>query len=225
MEHLDDDADANELLNVAYSVETPEDNRNLYSKWAASYDTDFIEATGYVYHENVVHAFIDAGGGAGGAVADVGCGTGVLGVSLGDLGEYVVDGLDISAEMLSQAAAKTTVHGEPAYRNLIEADFTTHVPVDDDTYMGVVSSGAFTHGHLGPEALGEVVRIASPTAVCAIGVNEHHFVELGFEKWFAEAAGQGLITVPELVSVAMYEHLDGEHAGTRAALALFQVRA
>jgi len=178
-----------------------------------------------VYHENVAHAFIDAGGGAGGAVADVGCGTGVIGVALGDMGEFVVDGLDISPEMLSVASTKRTVHGGPAYRNLIEADLTTRVPVEDDTYMGIVSSGTFTHGHLGPEALSEVIRIAAPTAVCAIGINEHHYVELGFDRWFSDAAAAGRITVPDLVSVAIYEGLDGGHAGTRSALALFQVRA
>lgn len=221
----DDAPDANELLDIAYSVETPDDNRNLYQRWATTYDADFIEATGYVYHENVAHAFIDAGGGAGGAIADVGCGTGVIGVALGDMGEFVVDGLDISTEMLTVAASKRTVHGHPAYRNLIEADLTTRVPIEDDTYMGVVSSGTFTHGHLGPEALSEVIRVASPAAVCAIGINEHHYVELGFERWFADAANAGLITVPDLVSVAIFERFDGGHAGTRGALALFQVRA
>lgn len=225
MASTDDEPDANELLDIAYSVETPDDNRNLYQRWASTYDADFIEATGYVYHENVAHAFIDAGGGAGGAIADIGCGTGVIGVALGDMGEFVVDGLDISTEMLTVAESKMTVHGRPAYRALIEADLTTRVPVEDDTYMGIVSSGTFTHGHLGPEALGEVIRIASPAAVCAIGINEHHYVELGFERWFADAAAEGIITVPELVSVAIYEQLDGDHAGTRGALALFQVRA
>ena len=103
-------------LDAAYSLESPDDNRRLYAKWAASYDSDFIEANGYVYHENVVAIFLGAGGSAGWAVLDVGCGTGIVGVALGDMGETVVDGVDISPEMLDQARTKRTVYDTPAYR-------------------------------------------------------------------------------------------------------------
>ena len=221
----DADDDPNELLEIAYSVETPDDSRNLYRRWASTYDEGFIEATGYVYHVNVVHAFLDAGGAAGGAIADVGSGTGVVGVALGDLGVGNVDGFDISPEMLDVARTKQTVHGSPAYRNLIEADLTVGVPVEDDTYHGIISTGVFTHGHLGPSALGEIVRIAAPTALCAIGINEHFYEEHRFDAWFADAASSGKINVPELVSVRIYDDLDGEHGGTRAVVALFTVMA
>ena len=217
--------DPNELLEIAYSVETPDDSRNLYRRWASTYDESFIEASGYVYHDNVVHAFLEAGGAAGGAVADVGCGTGVVGVALGDLGVDTVDGLDISPEMLDVARAKQTVHGTLAYRNMIEADLTAGVPIEDDTYHGVISTGVFTHGHLGPAALGEIVRIAAPTALCAIGINEHFYEEHRFDAWFADAANAGKINAPELESVRIYDALDGEHGGTRAVVALFTVMA
>lgn len=217
------ESDAEIGLNEAYSVETPDDSRRLYAKWALTYDMDFIEANGYVYHENVVGAFLDAGGGAGGAVLDVGCGTGVVGVALGDMGEFVVDGIDISTEMLAVAAQKKTVHGLFAYRNLIEADLTQTVAVADDTYSGIISTGTFTHGHLGPDALAKVIRVAIPTAVCAIGINEHFYVERGFDRWFHEEAAAGRMTCPEIVNVPIYEAMVGEHAGTRGNVAVFQV--
>ena len=206
-------------------METPDDSRNLYRRWASTYDEDFVTAAGYVYHENVVNLFIDAGGAAGGAIADVGCGTGVVGVALGDLGVTNVDGFDISPEMLGIAATKRTVHGTPAYRDLIEADLTTRVPVEDHTYHGIISTGTFTHGHLGPSALGEVIRIATPTALCTIGINEHFYEAHRFDAWFADAANRGLINAPELVSVSIYDSLQGEHAGTRAVVAVFTVMA
>lgn len=207
----------------AYNLETPDDNRRLYAKWASTYDSDFIEANGYVYHENAVGIFLDAGGGAGGAVLDVGCGTGIVGVALGDVGEVVVDGIDISTEMLAIASTKQTVHGSPAYRNLIEADLTQTIDIPDDTYAGIISTGAFTHGHLGPDALNELVRVAIPSAVCAIGINEHFYAEQGFDHWFAERSSEGVITSPHLVSVAIYEAMKGSHAGTRSNVAIFQV--
>ena len=217
--------DPNELVEIAYSVETPDDSRNLYRRWASTYDEDFVDASGYVYHDNVVHAFLDAGGAAGGVIADVGSGTGVVGVALGNLGVGNIDGLDISPEMIEVAHAKQTVHGTPAYRNLIEADLTVGVPVEDDTYHGIISTGVFTHGHLGPDALGEIVRIAAPTALCAIGINEHFYEEHRFDGWFADAAKSGKINVPELISVQIYEEMGGEHGGTRAVVAIFTVNA
>ncbi len=220
-----EESDPNSLLDVAYSVQTPDDSRDLYRRWASTYDKDFIEASGYVYHENVIHLFLDAGGAAGGAIADVGCGTGVVGVALGDLGVANVDGLDISPEMLAVASSKKTVHGEPAYRKLVEADLTVGVPVEDHAYYGIISTGVFTHGHLGPSALGEIIRIAAPTALCAIGINEQFYEEHRFDAWFAEAANDGKINAPELMSVPIYDSLEGEHAGTRAVVSLFTVMA
>ena len=223
MSDAPDGHDPNELLEIAYSVETPDDSRNLYRRWASTYDESFVEASGYVYHDNVVHAFLDAGGAAGGAVLDVGSGTGVVGVALGDLGVDNVDGLDISPEMLDVARAKQTVHGTLAYRNLIKADLTAGVSIEDDTYHGLISAGAFTHGHLGPAALGEIIRIAAPTALCAIGINEHFYEEHRFDAWFADATHAGRISSPELESVRIYDALDGEHGGTRGVVALFTV--
>ena len=210
-------------LDEAYAVETPDDSRRLYAKWADTYDSDFVEAKGYVYHENVVGVFRDAGGGAGGAVLDVGCGTGIVGVALGDVGEDIVDGIDISPEMLRVAATKTTVHGRPAYRDLIEADLTRRTELGEDSYAGIISVGTFTHGHLGPDSLDELLRIAAPRAVCAIGINEHHFAELGFDAWFAARTHEGRISSPDLIDVAIYEAMEGEHAGTRGMVASFQV--
>ncbi len=33
----------------AYAVETPDDNRDLYARWAATYESMFIVDNGYVY--------------------------------------------------------------------------------------------------------------------------------------------------------------------------------
>ena len=220
---VDHEADDPIGLDDAYSLETPDDSRRLYAKWADSYDAGFIEANGYVYHENVVGLFLDAGGSAGGAVLDVGCGTGVVGVALGDVGETTVDGIDISPEMLAVAEQKRTVHGTPAYRRLLEADLTQSIDIADDAYSGIISVGTFTHGHLGPEAIDELVRVAAPTAVCAIGINADHYAERGFDSWFAKRSLEGRITSPQIVNVSIYEAMEGEHSGDRSNVAVFQV--
>lgn len=207
----------------AYSLETPDDNRRLYAKWASTYDADFVEPTGYVYHENVVAAFLDAGGSAGGAILDVGCGTGIVGVALRDQGERTIDGIDISPEMIDVARAKRSVFDEPVYRDLHVADLTEPLDLPDDCYMGIISVGTFTHGHLTPEPIRELVRIAAPSAICAIGINNEHYVEHGFDRLFGELVVDGRITSPSNIDVSIYEAMRGEHANARGNVALFQV--
>lgn len=211
-------------LDGAYSVETPDDSRRLYAKWADSYDEDFVVASSYVYPENVASLFADSGGSAGGAVLDVGCGTGVVGVALADLGEEIIDGIDISPEMLDVARTKESVYGRAAYRDLLVADLTGPLSFSSDLYNGVISAGTFTHGHLGPEPLLELVRIAAPSAVFAIGVNAEHYESHGFDALLGSLVNEKMITAPELVDVAIYEATEGPHASDRANVVLFQVR-
>lgn len=220
-----DDHDDETSINVddAYALETPEDNKRLYAKWASTYDEDFIEPNGYVYHENVAAAFLDAGGSAGGAILDVGCGTGIVGVALSDVGEKLIDGIDISPEMIDVARSKRNVFDEPVYRHLHVADLTKPLDIADDQYMGIISVGTFTHGHLSADPIRELVRIAAPSAVCALGINAEHYVEMGFDALFAELSGSGQISSPVNIDVSIYEAMSGEHADARGNVAIFQV--
>ena len=110
--------------------------------------------------------------------------------------------MDISAEMLGQAA------GKGVYRRLVEADLTAGTELDDATYAAVVSSGTFTHGHLPPDPIAELIRIARPGARFAIGVNAAHFAEFGFGAWLDHAAERGLIEPYERHRVKVYEGSD-----------------
>ena len=204
-------------LEEAYAVETPDDNRQLYAKWATTYESGFIEEKGYQYHERVAAAFA-AGPRPEGGTLDVGCGTGIVGAALRERGVGELDGVDISAEMLEQAATKGI------YTNLIEADLTVGMAVPDDTYAGITSAGTFTHGHLGPDPLGELVRVAKPGARGAIGVNAAHFEERGFAAWFDAAAADGRIGPYEIVRAKVYEASDPANADDMSNIVVFEVR-
>lgn len=214
-------------LDQAYAVETPDDNRRLYAGWAATYDSDFIEANGYVYHRNIAALFAaglpDGGPPAEGAVLDVGCGTGIVGEELRRLGVPVVDGVDISPEMLAIAEGRR-LDGVPIYRELLEVDLTGLVPMATDTYGGVVSVGTFTHGHLGPEPLDELVRIAQPNARFVIGINAKHWDAGGFGAWFERAEADERITSVALETVRIYDAMEGPHAHDMATAATFRKR-
>jgi predicted TPR repeat methyltransferase len=220
----DDESDGvDALLAAAYAVDGPEANRALYADWAATYDETFVERSGYVYPRRVAEAFVDGFDTDAGPVLDVGCGTGVVGIELRALGLTTVDGVDLSPEMLEQAGAKR-VAGEPVYRNLIEADLTGPIDLARDQYAGIVSAGTFTHGHLGPGALDELIRVARPGARCAIGINSAHFDDLGFRAFLDERRDAAVITPYELVDAPIYADAEHANADQVSLVAIFAVR-
>ncbi len=192
---------------MAYAAKGPEANRELYASWAKTYESGFIVDSGYVYHQEVVKVFSDGFTQRSQPVLDVGCGTGVVGGELAKLGVSVIDGIDISPEMLAEAAAKTC-NGRPVYRQLIEADLTGHTELAVGTYAGIVSSGAFTHGIFGPETILKLLRAASPGARFALGINSAHFEEFGFADWLEQQQLDGHIAELEFTLRPIYGGAD-----------------
>lgn len=158
-------------LKAAYALDTPDDNRALYREWAATYDDSFAAVSGYRSPQLTAEAYVAAGGDW--PVLDAGCGTGLLADHLPH--DAIVDGLDISPEMLAVARSKGR------YRALMEADLTRPPPSPPAAYAGLVSSGTFTHGHVGPEALPGLVSLLRPGAKAALMVNTAFFEKSGFQ--------------------------------------------
>jgi ubiquinone/menaquinone biosynthesis C-methylase UbiE len=215
-----------ELLAAAYALDGPDDSRSLYARWADTYDSTFIVASKYVYHEHVAKVFADHARdsiGPAERVVDVGCGTGIAGVALRRHGFVEIDGIDISPEMLDQAAAKRDA-GDAVYRKLIEADLTQPLAIAADTYAGAVSTGTFTHGHVGPAALAEVVRILRPGALAAIGINAAHFSTFDFGTALDQLVEAGRISDLQLVDVPIYADAPQDDPDRTGHVAVFRVR-
>ncbi|MCP3939696.1 MAG: class I SAM-dependent methyltransferase [Actinomycetia bacterium] len=216
----DDDPSTELGLDAAYALATPDDSRTLYAAWADTYDSGFIEANDYVYHRQIAAVFCRDF--EGDTVLDVGCGTGVVGVELCSLGVSVIDGIDISRAMLAKAAEKTQ-GARKVYRMLVEADLTQTIDIADNTYEGLVSAGTFTHGHLGPDSLHELIRVASPGARAAIGINASHFEDHGFHATLDAMVAAGTIEPYGLVDVPMYGHSDADDPNHMSRVAVFDV--
>ena len=208
-------------LDDAYAVDGPEANRELYAAWAPTYESGFIAESRYIYHQQVAATFSDGFSDAG-PVLDAGCGTGIVGAELRRLGVTVIDGIDISPEMLAEARSKS-VDGAAVYRELVEADLTGPIDLPDDTYGGIVSAGAFTHGHLGPESLSELLRVARGGAHCAIGINSAHFSEFGFGDWLDRRVGEGAIVGLHFVERPIYDGADLADPDNVTRVAVFRV--
>ena len=119
-----------------------------------------------------------------------------------------LDDMDISAEMLAVAGQKLL------YRTLTQVDLTG--PLTHNTYGAVLSSGTFTHGHLGPEPLRGLLDIARSGALFIIGVNQRHFEAQIFPNVLDAMVADGAITQVKLMEIMIYSKLGHDHSGDRA---------
>jgi predicted TPR repeat methyltransferase len=193
-------------LNEAYSVKTPEDNKRLYAKWAATYDSSFVDAKQYRYPKAISECFDEVVTDSVVRILDVGTGTGLTGMYLSRLRPTVVlDGMDISPEMLEQASLKTRTDGSAVYRELYERDLTRDVLNENAPYEALISSGTFTHGHLGPECLRNLLPLLAHDGWLVVGVNNEHFEAKGFADELDVLVSIGAITQPEILRIDVYE--------------------
>ena len=192
-------------LDEAYSVKTPDDNRRLYAKWAATYESSFVDAKQYRYPKAIAEVFNDVLPPVT-RVLDIGTGTGLTGMYVTRLRpEVVIDGMDISPEMLAQAKLKTREDGSVVYRALYERDLTVAVHNENAPYEALFSSGTFTHGHLGPECLRNLLPLLAHDGWLVVGVNNEHFESKGFAGELESLVALGAIQTPEILRIDVYE--------------------
>ena len=193
-------------LDEAYSVQSPEDNKRLYAKWAATYDSSFVDAKQYRYPKAISEVFDQVVTDSVARVLDIGTGTGLTGMYLSRLRpDVVLDGMDISPEMLEQAALKTRTNGSAVYRQLYERDLTQDVLNENAPYEALISSGTFTHGHLGPECLRNLLPLLTNNGWLVVGVNNEHFEAKAFAAQLDSLVLLGEITEPEILRIDVYE--------------------
>lgn len=203
-------------LNAAYALRTPDDNRRLYAEWAKSYDDGFAREMDYQLPRLVALVLGEVYQGRG-PVLDVGAGTGLVAENIAGRATLEVDALDISADMLAVAASKGL------YRQTIEADLTGKIGLADAVYDAVVSSGTFTHGHVGPDALDELLRVARPGATFVLSINAEHFEARGFAAKF-ETLKEQIAGLEHRVINIYGPKADAEHKDDLAHIAVFLKR-
>ena len=137
-----------DLLQRAYDVKSPEEAIDLYRNWAGSYDQQLERGLRYVAPAVIAQMLSVAEPDHTVRVLDVGCGTGLVGVSLSKLGFVHLDGLDFSSQMLDEARRKDL------YTELIQADLNESLDLAPSTYGAAISCGTFTHGHVDAKRVG-----------------------------------------------------------------------
>lgn len=148
---------------------------------------------------------------------DAGAGTGLVAEQICAKAPCEIDAFDITRAMLEVARAKGV------YRNLFEGDLTGRLPFADGSYNAVVSSGTFTHGHVGPDALDELLRVAAAEALFVLTIKKDYFEARGFAAKFEALAP--LIHSFETVTRPVYggDAPDG-HAQDQGLIVVFRRR-
>ena len=201
-------------LQDAYSLVTPEDSINLYRTWASTYDSDFARQNDYRSPFEIAKYFNKYSNKNDTPILDVGAGTGLVGECLKSTSKEI-DALDISPEMLEIARLKN------CYSKIIEVDVTKRLLISDNHYGAIVSAGTFTHGHVGPSAFDELVRIAQPGGLFIFTIHNKLYKKAGFDQKFIEI--QKNITKPIFHEVNVYgNNPDKDHGSDQVIITVFR---
>ena len=165
----------------ARSIAGADEARDLYAAWAEHYDNDVfgtLEVTGSARVAALLSAFL--GPVSSPCILDAGCGTGAVGALLHDAGFRLVDGLDISPEMLAVAARKQV------YRTLAEADLNQPFEPPQPGYDAVVSAGTFVHGHVGADGFAALARLLRPGGIMVCAIADSVWMQDRFDRLLPE---------------------------------------
>lgn len=176
-------------LGTVYAAADSGEVAAAYDAWAVDYDAEMAR-TGY-RHPAIAMALLARHLPKGeGPLLDAGVGTGLAGPWYDILGWPEVWGIDISEGMLAEAAKKSS------YARLSRAVLGQRLEFADGQFAGIISTGVFTTGHVGAEALPELVRITRPGGVLVLTV-KNTLWEQGFATAIAYTEDIGVIELTE----------------------------
>ncbi len=194
----------NDFVTEAYSLSDKKSVLAFYRKWASGYD-DKMLAQGYISPREITHLLDQHLEDRQAHILDLGCGTGLTGQEVTDIGFTRIDGMDVSGEMIAVARSRGI------YQRLIVGDLNQPLPLPDNAYEAAISSGTFTHGHVGPEPIPEIVRVLKPGGLLACTVHFDLWHSRGFDTVFAGLMSQGAIECVALSDGPYYT--GGDHEG------------
>jgi SAM-dependent methyltransferase len=185
------------------------DVRTGYGEWVATYEDTVEDAMDIA----LLDELDEVPWSSVGAAADLGCGTGRTGTWMHDHGVAVIDGLDLTPEMLEVA------RGRGVYRRLVEGDVAATGLASED-YDLVMTCLVDEHLAEIEPLYAEAFRLARPDgAFVLVGFHPHFIMAAGMPTHFDSASG-------EPVAIDTYVHLLSEHvtAGLAAGWRLVEMR-
>jgi predicted TPR repeat methyltransferase len=177
----------------------PQNVKQFYDDWAKNYnlDTSSSEYSGPAIGAKLLSEFLPA---KDSRLLDAGCGTGLVGIELHNLGYRHVDGFDLSDAMAEKAVASG------AYRQVMGGIDMMRAA---ENYAAILSIGVFTLGHVAPEALIVLLRLASPGGLLLVSTRTHYYDQTNFQLVIDELIESGQVELLKVIRDAPYNN-DGD---------------
>lgn len=154
-----------DVTNELWTQHSDAEIKEIYARWAESYEEDVAE-WGYATPPRIALALRRCGANIEKPILDFGCGTGLSGMALKAVGFQVVDGTDISPQMLAIAEAK------PAYRQVWKGAPGSMGHIRRGDYPAIAAAGVVSLGAAPPETLDMLLDAIGPGGLLAFSYND-----------------------------------------------------
>lgn len=178
---------------ATYEAKTPEELADAYRCWATEYDKDTCEGMGYVgpgVAAGLLDRYLDS---PKSKVLDAGCGTGLVGQAMRNMGYSRIEAMDYSRDMLDVAEEKRV------YDKVFRADMNRELRLADNSYDATICVGTFTYAHVGPDAFDELVRITRPGGYVCFTIRDGAYQEYGYRKRMLDLESDNAFQLMEMV--------------------------
>jgi predicted TPR repeat methyltransferase len=154
------------FLEKVYEARDTTETRELYDAWSDSYDSE-VAGQGYATPERCAAALAQFSDNLSRPILDFGCGTGLSGEALRKAGFSVIDGADLSEDMLAQAREKGI------YRDLMRLSADKPANIEKGKYAAIAAVGVIGAG-AAPIAVFDVLMYAlDKGGLLVMSLNDH----------------------------------------------------
>lgn len=162
-----------------HTLNTTEQVKDFYNEWGIKdkYNQDMLEWN-YTGPIEAAHIFNNYAHDKDMLIFDAGCGSGLVGKALKEVGYSNLQGADLSQTLLESIPKNL-------YKKLSQSDLNEPLDISDNSFDAVMCVGTFTYGHLKAEVLDEFVRITKNEGLICFTVNEGIYEEYGFDTKIA----------------------------------------